>query len=164
MRLSIRGFGYQLSMSNMDLRAGSFADHEPIPSRHLKENEDLSPPLRWSQPPVGTVELALVCVDPDAPNGTFVHWLVAGIDPSSDQCDEGKPPPGAIEGRNDFGDVAYGGPRPPVGDKPHRYFFKIHALNEALGLREGFSYDELQRHLAGAEIGMGTVVGTCQRL
>ncbi len=122
----------------------------------------MSPPLEWSGVPEGTAELAIQCEDRDAPGG-FVHWLLAGIPPSTTGLDAGEVPPGAIEGRNDFGDVGYGGPRPPIGDPAHRYFFTIHAASEPLGLSRGAKADDLRRALEGRELARGTMVGLYQR-
>lgn len=150
-------------MSTMTLHTSAFEDFGRIPDVHTKDHEDLSPPLEWSDTPGGAVEYVITCVDPDAPGGTFVHWLVAGIPADAWACDEGKPPVGAVEGVNSFGNVGYNGPQPPRGDKAHRYFFQVHALNRHFDLAEGFTYDVLQRDLAEAEIAVGTVVGIFDR-
>lgn len=144
------------------ITSSAFADKTSIPDRYAKQNENISPPLHWTDPPAGTVELALTCHDPDAPSGVFVHWLVAGISPEALGADEGKPP-GSVEGRNDYGDDGYGGPRPPAGDPPHRYFFRIHASPKPLGLAQGFSDEQLQKALSDAEATTATIVGTYQR-
>ncbi len=142
------------------MASAAFLDKTRIPDRHTKDDENLSPPLQWSDPPEQTVELALTCHDPDAAGGTFVHWLVAGVDPTCVGADEGRPPQGAIVGVNGFGEIAFGGPKPPLGDDPHRYFFRIHACSKSLGLRQGFTDEELQRALASSEIANATVMGT----
>ena len=98
------------------LRSDAFEDREPIPERHSCEGEDVSPPLAWSDPPEGTVSMALVCDDPDAPSGTFVHWLAWGIDPASGSLTEGEHPP--AEGTGGFGERGYRGPCPPPGRLP----------------------------------------------
>jgi Raf kinase inhibitor-like YbhB/YbcL family protein len=113
-------------MANLQLRSAAFSDHAPIPSHcSLGEGDNVSPPLEWSGIPEGTAELAVLCEDPDAPGGTFVHWVLAGIDPSTSRLAEGETPPGAVEGSNDYGGTGYGGPRPPIGDDAHRYFFHV---------------------------------------
>ena len=151
-------------MATMQLRSPAFNDHAPIPSRYsLAEGDNLSPPLEWSGVPEGTAELAVLCEDPDAPGGTFVHWVLAGLDPSTTGLAEGETPAGAVEGPNDYGGTGYGGPRPPVGDEAHRYFFRVYAASEPLGLRPGASADDLRRALEGKELAQGTLVGLYQR-
>jgi Raf kinase inhibitor-like YbhB/YbcL family protein len=150
-------------MATIELRCAAFNDHAPIPGRYAKEGENVSPALDWSGVPEGTAELAILCEDPDATGGTFVHWVLAGLSPSSTGLEAGEVPPGAVEGRNDYGDVGYGGPRPPVGDPPHRYFFRIFASSEPLGLVPGSTADDLRRALEGRELARGTIVGRYQR-
>ena len=150
-------------MATIELRSPAFSDHAPIPTRHTKDGEDVSPTLEWSGVPEGTVELALVCEDPDAPGGTFVHWVVSGLDPSLPGLSEGQVPAGAVEGQNDYGDLGYGGPRPPAGDPAHRYFFRLYASSEPLGLSPGASADDLRSALTSKELARGTLVGTYER-
>ena len=121
-------------MAGIQLRSPSFGDHQPIPTRHAKDHDNLSPALEWSGVPEGTVELVVLCEDPDAPSGTFTHWVLAGLQP-----------------------------RPPVGDDPHRYFFRVFAASAPLGLVAGASADDLRRALESKELGSGTLVGTYQR-
>ena len=150
-------------MASIELRTPAFNDHAPIPARYSKDGENVSPALEWSGVPEGAVELAVLCEDPDAPRGTFVHWVLSGIDPSRPGLGAGEVPAGAVEGRNDYGDIGYGGPRPPVGDPAHRYFFTVHASSEPLGLSRGASGDDLRRALEGRELARGTIVGLYQR-
>ena len=89
-----------------------------------------APPLAWSDVPEGTSELRVSLTDPDAPGGTFVHWLVTGIDPASAGVGQGAVPPGGTEQENGFGESNYRGPCPPPGDSPHRYVFAVEALDE----------------------------------
>jgi Raf kinase inhibitor-like YbhB/YbcL family protein len=123
----------------------------------------VSPPLEWAQAPEGTVEFALICEDPDAPNGTFTHWVLTGIPGSATALDEGSVPPGAVQGRNDFGEPGWGGPRPPVGDEPHRYFFRLYALDRSLGLGEEATGDDVHRAVDGHELPTGTLIGVFAR-
>lgn len=150
-------------MATMELRSPAFSDHAPIPTRHTKDGDDVSPALEWSGVPEEAVELALLCEDPDAPGGTFVHWVLSGLDPSLPGLDEGQVPAEAVEGRNDFDDVGYGGPRPPVGDEAHRYFFRLFAASEPLGLSPGGSADDLRSALGTTELAQATLVGTYER-
>ena len=115
----------------MNLTSAAFVDGSPIPPRHACDGDDLSPPLAWTAPPLGTVALALCADDPDAGRWPFTHWLAWGFAPSAGELTEGEPPP--AEGRNDFGAPGYRGPCPPPG-KPHRYVFTLYALDAELEL------------------------------
>jgi Raf kinase inhibitor-like YbhB/YbcL family protein len=150
-------------MAGVELRSPSFGDHQPIPARHARDHDNLSPALEWSGVPKGAVELAVVCEDPDAPRGTFTHWVLAGLQPTVTGLAEGESPAAAVAGRNDFGEEGYGGPMPPVGHGPHRYVFRVFAASAPLGLVAGASADDLRRALAGKELASGTLVGTYQR-
>jgi Raf kinase inhibitor-like YbhB/YbcL family protein len=132
-----------------------------IPRRHTCEGEDLSPPLSWAELPQGAASLAIVVDDPDAPSGTFVHWVAWGIDPAGDGLDEGESAPS--EGASGFGDPGYRGPCPPPGHGPHRYFFRLHALDAALELAAGASRDELDAALDGHVLETAQLMGTYER-
>ncbi|NKZ09257.1 YbhB/YbcL family Raf kinase inhibitor-like protein [Actinomadura latina] len=150
-------------MEEMMLRSAAFNDHTLMPSDYSHDSGDVSPPLEWSPAPEEVVELALACEDPDAPAGTFAHWLLAGIDPVSTGLDAGERPPEAVAGRNDFGSDGYGGPKPPAGDDPHRYFFRLYGLSEPSGLRDGFTAEDLRDALEEKVVASGTLVGTFAR-
>lgn len=150
-------------MATITLRSPAFSDHAPIPARYSRDGDNLSPPLEWQGIPEGAVELALLCEDPDAPGGTFVHWVLGAIDPSTPGLGEGERPPGAVEGSNDYGGQGYGGPQPPVGDPAHRYFFRVYAASAPLGLQPGATADDLRRALEDTEIAQGTLIGLYQR-
>ncbi len=150
-------------MAGIELRSSAFGDHTPIPGRHSKEGGNLSPPLSWSPPPAGTHELALMCEDPDAPSGTFLHWLVTGIDPRSGGVRTGELPPGATAHTNGFGDADWDGPRPPAGDPAHRYFFRLYALPGPASLPEHPSARDAREELGGHQLAGGTLVGLYQR-
>ncbi|WP_432136713.1 MULTISPECIES: YbhB/YbcL family Raf kinase inhibitor-like protein [unclassified Streptomyces] len=150
-------------MSGIELKSAAFSDHSMIPSRHAKDEENVSPPLTWSGVPEEAAELALLCEDPDAPSGTFVHWLVTGIDPRTEGLDAGEAPPGAEPHRNGFGEAGWGGPRPPVGDRAHRYFFRLYALPAPVSLPERVGADEAHAVLDRQQLASGTVVGLYRR-
>jgi len=150
-------------MASFIVTSTAFAEGDRIPARYAHDHQDLSPPLSWSEPPTGTEELVLTCLDPDSPGGTFVHWLVAGIEPGTSRCEEGKPPIGSIEGRNDYGQVGYGGPQPPVGHGPHRYAFTLYALSRPIDLRDGFDRADLAAAMEGCVIGSTQITGTYER-
>jgi Raf kinase inhibitor-like YbhB/YbcL family protein len=145
----------------IQLTSPSFAEGEPIPRRHTCDGEDRSPPLAWSSVPAGTKELALLVDDPDA--GTFVHWVVWGLDPAAGRLAEGEVPDGAVQGRNGFGKRGYGGPCPPKGDDPHRYVFTLFALSRPLALEAGASAGELKDAVADTLLAQGQLVGRYAR-
>lgn len=146
-------------MAGIELASTAFNDQDLIPRRHTKDGEDLSPPLTWSGIPDGTAELVLLCEDPDAPSGTFLHWVVTGIDPDSRGVEEGHTPPAGSPGTNGFGSTGWGGPRPPAGDKPHRYAFRLYALSEPVALSDGADADTVHRAVDHRKLAVGTLVG-----
>jgi Raf kinase inhibitor-like YbhB/YbcL family protein len=143
------------------LQSGAFDHDEVIPRRHSCEGEDLSPPLSWSGAPEGTRSLALVVDDPDAPAGTFTHWVAWAIDPGAGELREGEAAP--AEGRNDFGTSGYRGPCPPPGDGPHRYSFRLYALDSDSDLPPGAGKREFERELEGHILGAAELIGTYER-
>lgn len=145
------------------LRSPAFADNDVIPERYTLEGANTSPPLDWTAPPDGTAELALLCEDPDAPGGPFTHWVVTAIPPGAGGIPEGRLPKGALAGRNDFGELAWSGPRPPVGDDPHHYVFRLYALDRALGLSEGALAAELRAAAGDHVLAQGALVGKFAR-
>ncbi len=145
----------------MELTSDAFAHGERIPRRYTCEGADVSPALRWSGLPPGTVSLALVVGDPDAPGRTFTHWLAWGIDPASGGLAEGEAAP--REGRNDFGAPGYRGPCPPAGHGPHRYFFTLHALDAALDLGPGARRRDVDAALERRVLEVAELVGTYER-
>jgi Raf kinase inhibitor-like YbhB/YbcL family protein len=130
---------------SLKINSTAFREGETIPKQYTGDGKDLSPPLQWGVPPDGTRSLALICDDPDAPRGTWVHWVLFNLPSDVRALDEGVPPKetlanGTRQGKNDFGKVGYGGPAPPRG-KPHRYFFKLYALDTVLDLQAGATKD-----------------------
>ncbi len=122
-----------------ELTSSAFKEGERIPDRHTCEGDDLSPPLHWGVPPAATKSFALIADDPDAPGGTWVHWVIYNLSLDLRGLPEGIPAKdhwldGAMQGLTDFKRVGYGGPCPPPG-KPHRYYFKLYALDAALNLK-----------------------------
>jgi Raf kinase inhibitor-like YbhB/YbcL family protein len=148
-------------MAAFALLSSVFGHGEPIPGRHTCDGEDLSPPLSWSGAPEGTRSLALVVDDPDAPAGTFTHWLGWGLDPGAEGLGEGEPAP--VEGRNDFGTSGYRGPCPPPGHGRHRYFFRLYALDLDPELGPGAGKGELERALEGHALAAAELIGTYER-
>ncbi|HEU5157467.1 MAG TPA: YbhB/YbcL family Raf kinase inhibitor-like protein [Streptosporangiaceae bacterium] len=145
----------------MNVRSAAFSEHATIPPDYSHQAGDVSPPLEWSGVPDEAAELVLACEDPDAPAGSFVHWLLAGIPPETEGIGSGEEI--AVAGRNDYGRLGYGGPHPPVGDEPHRYFFRLYGLSEPSGLRSGFTAEDLRVALQERVVATGTLVGTYGR-
>jgi Raf kinase inhibitor-like YbhB/YbcL family protein len=148
-------------MAGFTLTSSAFEDGEGIPQRHTCEGDDLSPPLAWSGASEGTRSLALIMDDPDAPVGTFTHWFAWGIEPGSGALPEGAAAP--VEGRNDFGSVGYRGPCPPPGHGPHRYFFRLHALDADLELEAGAGREDLERAVEGHVLAVAELMGRYER-
>ncbi|WP_308258441.1 YbhB/YbcL family Raf kinase inhibitor-like protein [Saccharothrix obliqua] len=153
------GGGGAAEDGGLDLRSAAFSGHTLIPDRYSRDGGNTSPPLRWSSAPSGAEELALLCEDPDAPGGTFTHWVVTGIPADVTSVEEGSTPDGASVGRNDYGDTGWGGPQPPVGDEPHQYVFRLFAVDRPLGLGDGVTADDLRAAIDGHVLAGGTLVG-----
>lgn len=150
-------------MAGIELRSSAFSDHDLIPRKYARDGQNVSPALRWSHVPAGTAELLLLCEDPDAPSGTFTHWLVTGIDPAAGGVDEGRTPPGGRPWSNGFGNRGWDGPQPPVGDDPHRYVFRLYALAEPPRLPAEPGAEDVHRAVDDTALASGTTVGVYQR-
>lgn len=155
--------------SNMtfSLQSPSFSNGSPIPRKFACEGSDSSPALQWDNFPANTQSLALIVDDPDAPAGTWTHWVVYDLPPNARQLPEGAPKQpsladGGAQGTNDFGKIGYGGPCPPPG-KPHRYFFKLYALNAKLNLKPGATRAQVEQAMQDHVIGKAEWMGTYQR-
>jgi Raf kinase inhibitor-like YbhB/YbcL family protein len=152
----------------MDIQLLSTAFHqgETIPVQYTCDGSDVSPPLRWGSVPKDTQSLALICEDPDAPSGVFVHWLIFNLPPIVSDLAEAlsttKHLEGSSQGRNDFNNIGYDGPCPPPGNF-HRYFFRLYALDTKLPLQEGATKHELVRAMEGHILGTGYLMGTYKR-
>lgn len=151
-------------MNTIEMTSTAFEANGEIPTRYTCEGADLSPPLSWEGVPDEAETLALIVEDPDAPTQeAFVHWVVYNVDASSTGVDEGQAPAGAVEGANDFGNVGYGGPCPPPGDGSHRYFFRLFAASQRLGLEPGATAAEVREALAEITVARGELIGTYER-
>ncbi|MFO7564589.1 MAG: YbhB/YbcL family Raf kinase inhibitor-like protein [Enhygromyxa sp.] len=155
--------------SDMSLESPVFADGESIPSKYTCEGEDVSPPLRWSKVPEGTRSLALIVDDPDAPDPkapkrTWVHWVLYEIPTDTTGLPEGADPSpiGIREGVNDWGRTGYGGPCPPIGT--HRYFFKLYALDTALGDLSEPTKAQLEQAMTGHVLAQTELIGTYKKI
>jgi Raf kinase inhibitor-like YbhB/YbcL family protein len=147
----------------MKLWSPAFSDGAAIPPRYTCDGDDVSPELQWSDVPRDTVSLALTCQDPDAPRGTFTHWLVWNINPAKEAFGAGEIPSGARQGRNDFGTVGYRGPCPPPGHGNHHYHFTLYALSRHIALPEGATISAFREAIEDATITRAALVGTYQR-
>jgi Raf kinase inhibitor-like YbhB/YbcL family protein len=170
----------------MTLTSPAFEDGQPIPIRYTGEGEDLSPPLRWANLPAGTVQLALIMDDPDAPTPQpWVHWVIYCLPPETQIADatqempqplsglpEGIPrdlrldsPPGALQGVNSWpmDNVGYRGPMPPPDHGEHRYHFRLYALDAALDVEPGLSKDALLAAMEGRVLATAVLTGTYTR-
>ncbi len=139
----------------------AFADGADIPLRHTCDGDNLSPRLTWTDVPNGTRSLALIVDDPDAPGGTFTHWIL--YDMPAGARDLGQGGAAGVSGRNGFGRNGYGGPCPPHGDPPHRYRFTLYALDvPTLGVRHG-TREEVAAKIEGHLIETAQLVGRYRR-
>jgi Raf kinase inhibitor-like YbhB/YbcL family protein len=154
--------------------AGKFALSSPdfpsggaIPREFTCEGKDRSPALKWTDPPAGTQSLALIVDDPDAPAGTWVHWVIYNFPATARQLAAGVAADselsnGARQGQNDFQRLGYGGPCPPPGPA-HRYFFKLYALDAKLDLKSGASKAEVENAMKGHALAKAELIGRYKR-
>lgn len=151
----------------LKLTSSAFKEGEMIPSKFTCNGADVSPALEWSNVPAGARSLVLICDDPDAPGRTWVHWVLYGVGPGHASLGEGVAATQVVEGmgiqgKNDFKRIGYGGPCPPPG-KPHRYFFKLYALDSILELKPGARKSEVERAMKGHVLAQGQLMGRYQR-
>ena len=150
-----------------ELACSAFKEGELIPKKHTCEGEDLSPPLRWNHPPAGTRSFALIADDPDAPGRTWVHWVLYNIPLDLCGLAGGTPteeilPNGAQQGLNDSQEIGYGGPCPPLG-KPHRYYFKLYALDCELALKSRATKVQVVDAMKGHVLAEASLMGRFAR-
>ncbi|WP_319416597.1 YbhB/YbcL family Raf kinase inhibitor-like protein [Marispirochaeta aestuarii] len=146
----------------MKIESPVFRDGESIPAKYTCDGSDVSPPLSWSGVPGGVRSFSLICDDPDAPMGTWVHWVLYNLPGETAALPEDLPAKGVLDGgglqgKNDFGRIGYGGPCPPAGR--HRYFFKLYALDTLLSLKQGADKKELLKAMEGHIRGECRIVG-----
>jgi Raf kinase inhibitor-like YbhB/YbcL family protein len=150
------------------LTSTAFKDGAPIPSKHTCDGADRSPPLSWSDAPPGTAAFALIADDPDAPAGTWVHWVAYNLPAATSELPENVAKVesldlgGARQGRNDFHRPGYAGPCPPPGS-PHRYYFKLYALDALLQVRPGATKKDVEAAMQSHTLGMAQLMGTYAR-
>jgi len=152
---------------NIQITSAAFADGQPIPAKYTADGSDISPPLAWTNAPAGTKSFALIVDDPDAPAGTWVHWVIYNLPPTATMLAENTPqspqlPDGSSQGLNSFKKTGFNGPAPPPG-KAHRYFFKIYALDATLDLKPGATKGDLLKAMDGHVLAQGRLTGTYSR-
>jgi hypothetical protein len=159
--------GQKASSSRIELKTTSFTPGDFIPKRFTCESSDVSPALAWTDPPPGTQSFAIIEDDPDAPSGTFVHWLVYDLPAAYRSLPEALPgndqmPDGGRQGTNSFSRTGYSGPCPPRG-RPHRYFIRLYALDAKLNLRPAATRKELEAAMKGHILAQAELMGRYQR-
>jgi Raf kinase inhibitor-like YbhB/YbcL family protein len=158
--------GWESSAMGFEITTTPFRDGGLIPKKFTCDGQDVSPTLSWADPPAGTQSLAVIVDDPDAPAGTWVHWVLYDLPPSTRGLPEGVPKDrqladGSRQGRNDFGKIGYNGPCPPRGSV-HRYFFKLYALKSKTNLSPGASKSELERAMRDHILAQAELIGKFQ--
>lgn len=148
------------------VKSSAFVEGGMIPKKYTCDDADVSPPLSWNSVPEGTKSLALICDDPDAPVGTWVHWVLFNLPANVKELPENVPPQmilsnGTKQGMNDFRKIGYGGPCPPGGT--HRYYFKLYALDTELSLEGSIKKADLLRAMQGHVLAEGQLMGKYQR-
>jgi len=150
-----------------ELTSSAFKQNGAIPKEYSCDGSDISIPLSWNKPPEGTKSLAVIADDPDAPRGTWVHWVLYDIPAEVRELPEGIGPQeslqdGTKQGRNDFGKVGYGGPCPPSGPA-HHYYFKLYALDQLTGLKSKATKQQLLDAIKGHVLAETQLIGTYKR-
>jgi Raf kinase inhibitor-like YbhB/YbcL family protein len=152
--------------TGFQITSAAFTAGDPIPVKYSCDGEDISPPLGWSAPPAGSQGFALIADDPDAPSGTWVHWVLYNVPADTHSLPEAIPPDadlidGSHHGNNSWKRLGYGGPCPPGGT--HRYFFKLYALDSMLNLEAGANKDRLLEAMEGHILAQTELMGTYTR-
>ncbi|HJV35934.1 YbhB/YbcL family Raf kinase inhibitor-like protein [Geomonas sp.] len=145
-------------VKRMNLSSPEFAKGQPIPAKYSCKGDDVNPPLVIEGVPAEAKALALIMDDPDAPVGTWVHWVMWNIEPSTKQIAQSSVPAGAQQGINSWKRNNYGGPCPPSGT--HRYFFKLYALKERLDLPASTTSQQLEHAMHGKVLAQCELMGT----
>jgi Raf kinase inhibitor-like YbhB/YbcL family protein len=153
-------------MDTIKITSAAFGQMQPIPPQYTCDGADISPPLSWSGLPAAAKSLVLIADDPDAPAGTWVHWVLYDLPPTIDRLPENIPKTdtlagGGKQGKTDFNRIGWGGPCPPGGT--HRYFFKIYALDTMLNLSAGKTRTEIEKAIKGHVLAKGELAGTYKR-
>jgi Raf kinase inhibitor-like YbhB/YbcL family protein len=150
-----------------EIKSSAFRQNQAIPKNYTCDGSDISVPLNWTDPPAGTNSFALIADDPDAPRGTWVHWVIYDLPARARDLSEAiaareKLDNGSKQGKNDFGRIGYGGPCPPSGPA-HRYHFKLYALDQMTGLSTGATKQQLLDAMKGHTLAQAELIGTYTR-
>lgn len=150
-----------------EIKSSAFNEGEIIPKKYTCDGQDLSVPLTWTDPPARTQSFALIADDPDAPMGTWVHWVLYDLPAETRQLPEGVPKQetlkdGTKQGMTDFRRIGYGGPCPPSGPA-HRYFFKLYAVDRKIGLPPGATKRQVLDTIKGHTLGEAQLMGRYKR-
>jgi Raf kinase inhibitor-like YbhB/YbcL family protein len=150
---------------SLEMTSDAFANGQSIPVKHSCKGKNISPALAWNEPPAGTQSFALILDDPDAPMGTWVHWVLFNIPANTRNLPEDFPitgknadPNAVYVGKNSWGDLRYGGPCPPSGT--HRYYFKLYALNTTIRLSPGATKEQVLKEMQGHILAQAELMGT----
>ena len=157
----------EVEMAELELKSDAFKQEETIPEKFTCDGDDISPQLSWGQLPEATRELVLICDDPDAPVGTWDHWVLYGLAPDTAGLPEGVPTTreierGGLQGKNSWGNLGYGGPCPPKGPA-HRYFFRLYAVDKTLDLKPGATKRDVLEAMEGHILAQGELMGKYAR-
>jgi Raf kinase inhibitor-like YbhB/YbcL family protein len=150
-------------LKQISISSDAFENGGSLPVDYTRDGDDCSPALSWEGLPEGTRSIALIVDDPDAPGKTWVHWVIYNIPASRNGLPSGVAKnntldDGSLQGMNDFGKIGYGGPCPPAG-KPHRYVFKVYALDTTLSLKSGAAKAQLEAAMSGHILAQGELIG-----
>ncbi|MBI2340966.1 MAG: YbhB/YbcL family Raf kinase inhibitor-like protein [Deltaproteobacteria bacterium] len=147
----------------LEIKSSAFDHNASIPQKYTCDGQDISPPLQWSGAPSGAQSFVLINDDPDAPVGTWDHWILFNLPAATNSLAESikSLPAGTLEGKNSWGKTGYGGPCPPEG--VHRYFFKLYALDTALNLKNGAAKREIESAMKGHILAQAELMGRYQR-
>lgn len=143
---------------SLELTSDAFTNGQSIPAKYTCTGRNISPALAWNEPPSGTQSFALIVDDPDAPMGTWVHWVLFNIPAEARSLRENADTDAMSAGKNSWGDLGYGGPCPPSGT--HRYYFKLYALDSTLSLSPGATKEQLLKTMDGHILAQGELMGT----
>ena len=151
---------------SFELKSSAFLQDDPIPATYSCDGENISPPLAWTDPPHGTRRFVMILDDPDAPAGTWVHWVLFNLPADARSLPEAVAPDpmlsdGTIHGSNSWNSIGYGGPCPPSGE--HRYFFKLYALDSILDLEAGANKEQVLEAMEGHVLAQTELMGTYSR-
>jgi Raf kinase inhibitor-like YbhB/YbcL family protein len=153
--------GKKIISKNMEIKSSAFENNQPIPKKYTCDGENINPPLIIENVPGDAKSLLLIVDDPDAPGGTWNHWIVWNIEPSNTFIEESSVPEGAFQGQNDAGNNSYYGPCPPTGN--HRYHFKVFALNKFLEADSSLEKERIETLIEGNILDSAELIGTYER-